>query len=105
MLKTRDKKWFSRSEMYKNLKNNIFSLFQTKTENIEFYQNSSFDDPSYTLPGRVTSPYLADKPSKRIVIRTLSKAQRTNILDERQNRLKNYLSKTSGDNLANFRNH
>jgi hypothetical protein len=105
MLKTRDKKWFSRSEMYQNLKNKILSLFQKTSENIEFYQNSSFDDPSYTLPGRVTSPYLADKPSKRIVIRTLSNAERKNIFDERQNRLNNYLSKTIEDNLANLRNH
>ncbi len=51
-------KWFSRSQMYQNIKNVILSPLPNSQTNIEFYQNPSVADPSYTLPGLFASPFL-----------------------------------------------
>jgi hypothetical protein len=104
MLKKRDKKWFSRSQMYQNIKNKILSFLPNSQTNIEFYQNPSFADPSYTLPGRVASPFLSDKPSKRIIVRELSKTEKDSILKERKQRIQDLMKNLEIENSQTFRN-
>jgi hypothetical protein len=103
MLKKRDKKWFSRSQIYQSIKNKILSIVPSSEQNIEFYQNLSFADPSYTLPGRVASPYLSDKPSKRIIIRELSKIESDSILKERKKRINDLIKSLEIENTQPFR--
>nr|WKT05612.1 hypothetical chloroplast RF1 [Chlorokybus atmophyticus] len=82
----RDKKWFSRSQNYRFIRDKILSLLSIQQEKVKFYQHPSFIDPQLATKEDL-SPYLSDNQSKRIIVREIKESDYNRMLQDRKQRI------------------